>query len=186
MQVNYDESFNFLTQNTRHKEFYKKKNRINIYPSFRNTCLKIIQIDLCSILLSYSKNNTWKTVQVSCVKRFRIRSYPGPHFPAFVLSTRRYGAVRMRENADQKNSEYAVSRSVYDVYDILCWNTGLKTFEKFIIKTYDGVPFLVVKKQANCSLLVLFTTKKGTPLQKDMIFWFFRLSFYWWLLPQII
>ena len=34
-----------------------------------------------------------------CVKNVRIRSYSDPHFPAFRLNT------RMRENADQNNSE---------------------------------------------------------------------------------
>ena len=36
-----------------------------------------------------------------CVKSVLIRSYSGPHFPAFGLNT-----VRMGENADQNNSEY--------------------------------------------------------------------------------
>ena len=38
------------------------------------------------------------------VKSFRIRSYSGPYFPAFGLNTERYAALR--ENTDQKNSEY--------------------------------------------------------------------------------
>ena len=46
-----------------------------------------------------------------CVKCVRIRSYSGPHFPAFGLNSERYGvsllySVQMRENADQNNSEY--------------------------------------------------------------------------------
>ena len=46
------------------------------------------------------------------VKSARIQSCSGPPFPAFGLNTERYGvsispySVRMRENADQKNSEY--------------------------------------------------------------------------------
>ena len=39
-----------------------------------------------------------------------IRSYSGSHFPAFRLNTERRSifpySVRMRENADQNNSEY--------------------------------------------------------------------------------
>ena len=35
------------------------------------------------------------------LKSVRIRSYSGPHFPAFGLNTERYG-----ENEDQNNSEY--------------------------------------------------------------------------------
>ena len=43
-----------------------------------------------------------------CVKRVRIRAFSGPFFPAFGLNTERYGMrrVQMRENTDQKNSEY--------------------------------------------------------------------------------
>ena len=48
-----------------------------------------------------------------CVKSVHIRSYSGPHFPAFGLNTERYFvslriqySVRMRENAEQNNSEY--------------------------------------------------------------------------------
>ena len=40
-----------------------------------------------------------------CVKSVRILSYSGPHFVAFGLNRERYSA-RMRENADQNNSEY--------------------------------------------------------------------------------
>ena len=36
-----------------------------------------------------------------CVKIVRIRSFSGPYFPAFWLNT-----VQMRENTEQKNSEY--------------------------------------------------------------------------------
>ena len=43
--------------------------------------------------------------KLHCVKCVRIRSYSGPHFSAFGLNTERY-SVRMRENADQNNSEY--------------------------------------------------------------------------------
>ena len=49
-----------------------------------------------------------------CVKSVRIRSYSGPHFPVFGLNTERKCGilVRMRENADQNNSEYGLfSRS---------------------------------------------------------------------------
>ena len=40
-----------------------------------------------------------------CVKNVRIRSFSGPYFPAFELNISTY-SVRMRENKDQKNSEY--------------------------------------------------------------------------------
>ena len=39
---------------------------------------------------------------IHCVKSVRIRSYSGPHFPAFGLNA----PVRMRENANQNNSKY--------------------------------------------------------------------------------
>ena len=39
------------------------------------------------------------------VKSVHIRAYSGPQFYVFGLNTEKYG-VRMRENADQNNSEY--------------------------------------------------------------------------------
>ena len=53
--------------------------------------------------------NVWNTEtgKYHCVKSVRIRSYSGLHFPAFGLKTGRYGvSLRMRETADQNNSEY--------------------------------------------------------------------------------
>ena len=51
-----------------------------------------------------------------CVKSARNRSFSGPHFPAFGLNTESQilHSVQMRENVDQKNSEYRhVSPSVF-------------------------------------------------------------------------
>ena len=67
------------------------------------------------------------------MKSVRIRSYSGPHFPAFGLNTERYGvslriqspySVQMREYADQNNSEYGhFLRSVLNPPDnVLCRN----------------------------------------------------------------
>ena len=46
-----------------------------------------------------------------CVKSVRIRSFPGPYFPAFGLNMERYEvsppySFRIRENTDKKNSKY--------------------------------------------------------------------------------
>ena len=47
------------------------------------------------------------------MKSVRIRSFSGPHFPAFGDTPYLSVLVRMRENTDQKNSEYRhFSRSV--------------------------------------------------------------------------
>ena len=55
--------------------------------------------------------NTHTLHHSHCMKNVHIRSYSGPHFSAFGLHTERYSVslriqVRMRENADQNNSEY--------------------------------------------------------------------------------
>ena len=42
---------------------------------------------------------------INFVKSVRVRSYSGPHFPAFGLSISPY-SLRMCKNADQNNSEY--------------------------------------------------------------------------------
>ena len=44
----------------------------------------------------YSENN------VHCVKSVHIRSYPGPHFPAFGLNTQRYGVSLRIQSECQK------------------------------------------------------------------------------------
>ena len=41
-----------------------------------------------------------KQIKLHCVKIVRIQSFPGSYFPGFELN------VRMRENGEQKNSEY--------------------------------------------------------------------------------
>ena len=63
------------------------------------------------------QNNMWNLFKVNnkhYVKSVRSRSYSGPHFPAFGLMWTEYEkircissySVRMRENADQNNSQY--------------------------------------------------------------------------------
>ena len=53
-------------------------------------------------------------LMLNCVKSVRIRGFSGPFFPAFELNT---DSVRMRENKDQKNSEYVLfSRSYFHDY----------------------------------------------------------------------
>ena len=51
--------------------------------------------------------------KLHCVKSVRIRSFPGSYFPAFGPNTESESvsthSVRMRENTDQKNSEYGHS-----------------------------------------------------------------------------
>ena len=55
------------------------------------------------------KSWSYDTSKQHCIKSVRIRSYSGPHFPAFGLNTEfciSPYSVQMRENADQNNSEY--------------------------------------------------------------------------------
>ena len=45
----------------------------------------------------------FKSKMVHCIKSARIRSYSGPHFPAFGLNKKRYSvSLPMRKNADQR------------------------------------------------------------------------------------
>ena len=57
----------------------------------------------------YSSIYIVDTLTSDCVKRVRIRSYSGTHFPTFGLNMEQSispYSVRMRENADQNYSEY--------------------------------------------------------------------------------
>ena len=62
---------------------------------------------LSQILNALLLHNGFIAFARHCVKNFRIRSFSGPYFLTFGLNTERYlVSVRMRENLDQKNSEY--------------------------------------------------------------------------------
>ena len=77
------------------------------------------------------------------VKSVRIWSFSGPYFPAIGLNTERSPySVRMRENTDQKNSEYGLfSRSEYFInnvsqailFKLLCIPTLLHNIQKHAI-----------------------------------------------------
>ena len=57
---------------------------------------------------SFGYNLQFEGIQIKhflCVKSVRIRSYSGPHFPAFGLNISLY-SVQIQENADQNKSEY--------------------------------------------------------------------------------
>ena len=60
--------------------------------------------------LVQTSNRQKHSEKLHCLKSVRIRSFSGPYFPAFGLNTERYSvslpSVPMRENTDQKNSEY--------------------------------------------------------------------------------
>ena len=72
--------------------------------------------------IKQSKNDNTKSNHMShCAKSVRIRSYSGPHFPAFWLNTER-DEVQMRENVDQNNCECGhFLRSVCNL-KIVCYN----------------------------------------------------------------
>ena len=68
-------------------------------------------------MVAISRNH----LQRHCVKGFRIRSYSGPHFPAFGPE---YGeipySVRMRENANQKNCKIDHFWHIENLQPIFC------------------------------------------------------------------
>ena len=58
-------------------------------------------------VIATSTKYLFKSKMVHCIKSARIRSYSGPHFPAFGLNKKRCSvSLPMRKNADQSNSEY--------------------------------------------------------------------------------
>ena len=73
------------------------------------TCIStVFKISFFKILV---KDDNSHINDSRCVKSALIRSYSGQHFPAFGLNTERIlrispDLVRMRQNADQNNSEY--------------------------------------------------------------------------------
>ena len=63
---------------------------------------------LNNIFYASSRKNREILYLQHCVKNVDIRSFSGLYFPAFGILTERYSpySVRVRENMDQKNSEY--------------------------------------------------------------------------------
>ena len=99
-----------------------------------------------------------------CVKSVLIRSYSGPHFPAFGLNTERYSvvspnSVRLRENEDQNNSEYGHFYAVFKTCP-LCLNEKLliatspdqkqllKERSELIVKYWHENKFLFITNKA--------------------------------------
>ena len=74
-----------------------------------------------------------------CVESVGIQSFCGPYFPVFGLNTY---SVRMRENMDQKNSEYGhFSRNVQE--------TIISKISKKLVQTDIDCPHLqnMIKKK---------------------------------------
>ena len=69
------------------------------------------------VTITVLKKNTDICLEYHCTKSVRIWSFSGPYFAVFALNTLNSPSpysVRMRENTDQKKSEYGhFSRSVY-------------------------------------------------------------------------
>ena len=74
------------------------------------------------------------TIVTHCVKSVLLRSFCGPYFPAFRLSTERYISpylVRMRKKEDQKNSEYGHLLRSKGNLDLLLGSMNLKDIGSF-------------------------------------------------------
>ena len=78
-----------------------------IFFSFLTRSMKLLSFEV--VLYLYKFIITFRMEYSSLRKKFRIRSYSGPYFPAFFPYS-----VWMRKNTDQNNSEYELfSRSDY-------------------------------------------------------------------------
>ena len=65
------------------------KNSGNLQIFITLTLKKVLPFGLCQFKVIY-KLTTKDAIVAHCVKNVRIRSYSGPHFPAFGLNTDRY------------------------------------------------------------------------------------------------
>ena len=93
--------------------------------------------------------STCKSTLLYCVKIVLVRSFCGPYFRAFGLSTERYPispySVRIRENTDQKNSEY---RNFLSSVNVSVFPNPSKYFVTNSTEQQDlGICFILGKKQ---------------------------------------
>ena len=81
---------------------------------FKKRVFKLLSLNF---FLQLSSSSTFKALTLvlssphkHCARSVRIRSYYGPHFPAFRLNMEKNSlslySVRMQEKTDQNNSEY--------------------------------------------------------------------------------
>ena len=69
-------------------------------------------------------------IHLDCVKNVRIRSYSGPHFPAFGLITERYGvSLRMQSKYVKMRTRITPNKDTF--HAVLCSNTMPVRFESF-------------------------------------------------------
>ena len=74
-----------------------------------------------------------------CLKIICIWRFSGPHFPAFELNTERFFVfIRMRENTDQKNSEYA-----HLLHSVICEKIDLGLSFKISIIEITNCPTIL-------------------------------------------
>ena len=124
-----------------------------------------INVSSCSLVCIF---NTW-TSACRCARRDRIRSYSAPHFLAFEIIRRISSySVRMRENADQNNSEYgvftqsaskhksaqclvklkafwrinlAIANNVPGSFDKLDFSKNIASIKQFVVENFDPWPY---------------------------------------------
>ena len=89
-------------------------------------CGHFLQIKLFNILFAFCIIPWRYFINTHCVKSVRIRSYSGPHFPAFRLIQRDIPispySVLMRENARQNNSNRHTFYAVIMFFTQICRN----------------------------------------------------------------
>ena len=81
-----------------------------------------------------------------CVKSVILRSFCGPYFPAFRLSTERYISpylVRMRKKEDQKNSEYGHLLRSKGNLNLLLGSMNLKDIGSFFVDFIGILTFTI-------------------------------------------
>ena len=89
------------------------KNSGNLQIFITLTLKKVQPFGLCQFKVIY-KLTTKDAIVAHCVKHVRIRSYSGPHFPAFGLNTDRYGvSLRVQSECGKMRTRITPNTDIF-------------------------------------------------------------------------
>ena len=113
------------------------------------------------------KNTISSLSMYHCAKSVRIRSYSGPHFPAFGLNTERY-SVSLRIQSECGKMQTRITPNT-DTFHTVYFNTKNYKLHNIKIKITFIFTFLFSCKGSECTI---FKLRPEIPYQATRIFWF--------------
>ena len=129
-----------------------------------NCLLSNWRFDNLNYLHSYF-HESWLISNFHCVKSVRIRSYSGPHFPAFGLNMERYSvSLRIQsEYGKMRTRTTPNTDTFYAVFGLtmFCWHIEMEKLIKDIVSEIFRTPSNIYDRDFFAKIGVKYFWKKG-------------------------